>query len=178
MAANKIKFSPLWLLVAFLACSAAVGGLIFGASSKNEALQRNARLRRDNDELRHRNAALGTYSPEALRESRAQADLFRATLLASSQVENFKHDAQTFWRVVETGVETNPEYRKLKFELVRTQAPMSDWGRVVETVRTLQGTPGMTVRKVEIAASGNEKQRAFDRIVLGVTLFARTPKTE
>ena len=141
----------------------------FDASAK----KRNANLARTNDSTRRANAELIEFNDDALNKTRAQSDLFRATLLNDARVATFKQEQQNFWQVTETTEEKTLEYKKVRLELTKIGSLMSDWPRIVETVQSLQSSPGMTVRQIEILTAGDAKQRTFDRITLGVTLFVR-----
>lgn len=130
-------------------------------------------LERLNANTRRANDVLTAYDDEALNKARAQADMFRATLLGDEAVLSFKQNQKQLWRMTEPSIECTQEYRKIRFELTSLGAAMCEWPRIVDTVQNLQSSPGMTVHRVEIITSGDSNQRIFERITLGVTLFAR-----
>lgn len=167
------KNKPLWMLLASLSLALLVVVFYVGSGLERSARKNLRDLTRSNDDTRRAIAALSGFSDEALRKARAQADMFRATLLAESRIPTFEKSQAPFWRVTEAQCEQTLEYRKLRLELSREGAPMSDWPQIVETVQSLQGSPGMTVRQLEISTTGDASRRVFERVKLGVTLFVR-----
>jgi hypothetical protein len=173
MAVTKYKVSPVSVCLAATTLMVLVAVSFFMTYRRAYAIERGIRLRNENDDLGRRNHALSGFGRDALLEARAQADLFRATLLSKDQVSRFVSEQQRTWQVSEIAKESNPEYHKIRYELVRKGASMSEWAGILETVRLLQNTPGMTVRKIDISTTGDEHQRSFERVAIGVTLFGR-----
>jgi hypothetical protein len=171
--APKIKYSAIWVVAASAALLAVLVALYIATGLESGARKRIGALTKSNEGARRANAALNEFNDDALAKTRAQADMFRATLLNEARIGSFKQEHQPFWRVAEASAENTQEYRKVRFELSRAGGQMSDWPRIVETVQNLQASPGMTVRQVEIFTSGDGNQRVFDRVTLGVTLFTR-----
>ncbi len=169
----KIKFSSLWLVVASVSTLAVIATVFVASGLDASAKKRNASLARTNDATRRANAELDNYNDDAVSETRARADLFRATLLNDAKVEVFKKEQQIFWQITQMSSEKNLEYKKVRFELTRIGASMSDWPHIIESIQRLQTSPGMTVRQIEILTAGDDNQRTFDRITLGITLFVR-----
>lgn len=169
----KIKSSPTWMVVASVSILAIVATVFVATGLDASAKKQNANLARANDSMRRANAELADFNDDALNKTRAQADLFRATLLNDARIAAFKQEQQMFWRVAETTADRTLEYKKVRLELTKIGSLMSDWPRIVETVQSLQSSPGMTVRQIEILTAGDANQRTFDRITLGVTLFVR-----
>ena len=168
-----LKSSPLWGFVAGVAVVFAIAGAVLASHIESEAQQRNIKLGRAIETLRRSNTELVEFNDDTLAKTRAQADLFRATLLNDARIAAFKQEQQDFWRVTETNVERTQDYKKVRIDLARGGSLMSDWSRVVETVQALQSTPGMTVRQIDILTTGDASQRVFERVTLGVTLFVR-----
>jgi hypothetical protein len=160
-------------MAASVAALAVIATLFIATGLERSAKKQNDLLARAITAIRRANAEMADFNDDVLSRTRAQADLFRATLLNESRVASFKQEQQPFWRVTESTVEKTQEYKKVRLELTKIGSLMSDWPRIVETVQTLQSSPGMTVRRIEVLTAGDANQRTFDRITLGVTLFAR-----
>ena len=169
----KIKSSPLWLVVATVSFLAVIATVFVATGLDASARKRNAILARTNDATRRANAELDNFNDDVLTNTRAQADLFRATLLNDANLNAFKEEQQPFWQISQMSSEKTPEYKKVRFELSKIGASMSDWPRIIESIQSLQSSHGMTVRQIEILTAGDANQRTFDRVTLGITLFVR-----
>lgn len=177
MSATKITGSPGWITATIITVLAVAGGLYYGDNERVAARRQIVALRRDIDNQRNESRDLQAFNDDELKAARQRADLFRATLLPEIRVEQFRKETADFWRVVDDGVERTPEYQKVKFELHHNSGPTADWPGILASVKRIQGTPGMTVSRVEMVTSGDANERAFEKVVVGVTLYVKPGKT-
>jgi hypothetical protein len=169
---NTYKISPAWV-AGMIASAGLLGWLGYYYSASSESNDRKMKeLTQDKTKLAAENSKLSvSFSNAKLNVVRAKTNEIKEAMPKKEAVEAFIRGMPKGWAVVSKEELPNKEFTHRRYKLSHRSINVKMWPEIKAFFMRVQKTPGLAVDMFDIQTVGDNRNRNFVRIIVGISIY-------